>query len=205
MKKSEAQKSSEQRKLIKTLRDANKQLAADMAATLKRHAEERKDRENTIVKYMQQAREARTHCNRIEEQLKTWTHALNRLFGIAVRFESPWIEFVCDYQTVRIHESNALKPLIDQIITLFLPLSKEAVKSAIPPQNKFDGVDGWVHPDVVEGEQDRKREEIIVLMENRGMKREAAFLDMYWKGQHAPIWTPNDENCYPKKADSDGK
>lgn len=200
MKKLVEQQLKEAKQLIKGLRAANKRMVIDTVAMLDRHNAERKDRENQIVKLTQEAREARTHRNRVEEQLKTWTHALNRIFGIAVRVESPWIEFVCDYQTVRIHESNALKPLIDQVITSLSPLSKEALKSSIRPQNKFDGKDGWVDPDVVAGERDRAKEEAEQMLVDRGFLKEAAFLATYWLHEGGPLWDPKDQNLYPKEA-----
>lgn len=92
---------------------------------------------------------AQHHPHRLEEQVKTWVLALNRL-GIGVRLIAEWVLFRRGGIDVRLHWNDLIVVGIPAIIKMFDPIRP----SSFDPQNNIDGVEGWRHPDDLKNDRD---------------------------------------------------
>ncbi len=119
--------------------------AADCKTLLTQEREDRAIEAKSLRRCIDNERQ---HPHRLEEQVKTWTLALNRL-GIGVRLIAEWVLFRRGGIDVRLHWNDLIVVGIPAIIKMFDPIQA----SSFDPQNNIDGVEGWRHPDDLENDR----------------------------------------------------
>jgi hypothetical protein len=130
--------------------------AQEEADDAKTEASAARSRQDTInaewkVRFDSRTKEyqdALKHPHRIEEQLKTWSFALNRL-GIGLEIVDRYVRFTKGTIAVTTDIDHVMDYGMHAIIAMFHPIPGEGT-----PFNKVDGVYGWKHRDTVQADKD---------------------------------------------------
>lgn len=129
-------------------KEENAQLKKQLAAFQRNNQQLRDDLRTAREKFQEELALAKTHPHRIEEQIKTWSLAFDRL-GISLSIVGSKVEFSKGTIAVSLHIDHVLAHGMHLVIQM---LSLVPGKPLV--YNHVDGIAGWKHPDAIEADRD---------------------------------------------------